>query len=411
MFEQIPSSPVDPIFRVMAAYRADSRPNKVDLGIGVIRDDQGVTPVMAAVRKAEHWLAENLASKAYLGPAGRPGFCDAISTLLLPDHPATATRAIFQTPGGTAALRVAGDLISFTRPGSRIWLSDPPWVTHRAIFPAAGLQLASYRYLNPECCGVDFDAMLADLSRVQPGDTVLLQVAGHNPSGCDLTTAQWKQLAALMNARGALPLLDLAYHGLAHSLTEDRQPVAIIAEHCQEWLCCYSCSKTFGLYNDRTGALILQTGSKKLTERVSQETVNRICSNYYMPPDHGAAVIEVLLNSTELHTGWQQELAGSQRRLHEQRSSLADALSMQLHRPIPTLLHQSGLFSYLGLSDDQLTTLATDYAIYAGSGGRLNISGLNARNLAQVSAGLAAVMAKPAGTTSQGNGLTSPSPA
>lgn len=392
MFEQIPRSPVDPIFSVMAALQADSRSHKIDLGIGVLRTAEGTTPVMEAVQQAERWLQHRQSSKAYLGPAGRTEFNSAICSLLLPEKSDSPQLTALQTPGGAGALRVAGDLINHTRPGGRLWLSDPPWVTHHAIFPAAGLQLCNYRYLARDESRLDFDAMLADLQQLQAGHTVLLQVSGHNPTGCDLNEQQWQQLAALLAERKALPLLDFAYHGLAQSLTADQSPIRIIAEHCEDWLCCYSCSKTFGLYNERTGALLIHTSSKSLTQRVRQEAVNRICANYYMPPDHGAAVVTLLLESPELRLRWQQELAGSRIRINQQRLALASALERLGTGSMEMLRQQQGLFSYLNLSPQQLQQLAEENAIYIGSGGRINISGLNEDNLQRVSAGLATVM-------------------
>lgn len=391
MFETIPTSPVDPIFKVMAACQADQRPGKVDLGIGIIRDAQGQTPVMTAVSQAEQQLYRNQRSKAYLGPTGRPEYCQALTRLLLPTLTEPDRLAVIQTPGGTGALRVAADLLNFTHPGGRLWLSDPPWVTHRAIFPAAGLQLQDYRYRHPDHSGLDFDAMLADLSHVQPGDTVLLQVAGHNPTGCDLSHQQWHQLSALLAERNALPLLDLAYHGLAQSLTVDCEPLAIIAKHHSQWLLCYSCSKSFGLYNERTGALFIHTASPALTRRVQQEAVNRICANYYMPPDHGAAVVATILASKELSLRWQQELDQSRQRLQQQRQQLVQALNQQLPGQWSQLASQQGLFSYLGLSTTQLEQLAQQHGVYLGAGGRINISGLNAQNQHTVVTAICAV--------------------
>lgn len=380
MFETTPTSPVDPIFQVMAACKADPRPDKVDLGIGVIRNEHGQTPVMAAVTEAERLLHTQQHSKAYLGPAGRTEYCQQLAHLLLPEHSTSGQLATIQTPGGTGALRVAADLLNHTRPGTRLWLSDPPWVTHRAIFPAAGLQLQDYRYQHPEHSGLDFVAMLADLSQLQPGDIVLLQVAGHNPTGCDLSPQQWHQLAALMAERNALPLLDLAYHGLAQSLSTDSEPLGIIAQYHSEWLLCYSCSKSFGLYNERTGALLIHTATPTLTHRVHQEAINQICANYYMPPDHGAAIVATILASTELSQCWQQELDHNRQRLQQQRQQLVQALRLRLPAHWSQLASQQGLFSYLDLSNTQLAHLAQQHGVYLGAGGRINISGLNAGN-------------------------------
>jgi len=394
MFSELMAPPADPILGLSIKFKADENPNKIDLGPGIYKDEAGNTPVLACVKTAEKLRVENETTKIYLGSAGSSLFNEKIADLLLGEHDVVKQNRIrtVSTPGGTGALRVAGDLINHTRPGGRLWLSDPPWVTHHAIFPAAGLQLCNYRYLARNEGRLDFDAMLADLQQLQAGDTVLLQVSGHNPTGCDLNEQQWQKLAALLAERKALPLLDFAYHGLAQSLTADQSPIRIIAEHCEDWLCCYSCSKTFGLYNERTGALLIHTSSKSLTQRVRQEAVNRICANYYMPPDHGAAVVTLLLESPELRLRWQQELATSRIRINQQRQALACALERLGTGSMDMLRQQQGLFSYLNLSPQQLQQLAEENAIYIGSGGRINISGLNEDNLQRVSAGLATVM-------------------
>ncbi|MCV6589284.1 MAG: aromatic amino acid transaminase [Marinobacterium sp.] len=394
MFETISVSPVDPIFRVMAAFQADPRQDKIDLGIGILRDPRGQTPVMQAVSQAEHWLQRQHQSKAYLGPAGRSRFNEVISKLLCPEQAGSSQLAVLQTPGGTGALRVAGDLINRIQPGGKLWLSDPPWVTHHAIFPAAGLNVTSYRYL--EQGQLDFTAMLQDLQQANAGDTVLLQVAGHNPTGCDPTPEQWHQLAQLLAERRALPLLDLAYHGLATNLQADSQPLAIINQYHSQWLCCYSCSKTFGLYNERTGALMIHSENAALTAKVRQEAINRICSNYYMPPDHGAAIVATIMDSTELRSLWQLELNGNRHRIDRQRQQLQQHLQQhqlppQLTRPLG---QQHGLFSYLQLSTTQQATLAQQQGIYVGAGGRINLSGLNRHNLQRISEGLATVLRK-----------------
>ncbi|MBY4677908.1 amino acid aminotransferase [Marinobacterium arenosum] len=384
MLEQIPSSPVDPILQVMAQFHADPRPDKIDLGIGVLRDEQGHTPVLAAVKEAERHLLATQQSKAYLGPAGSVAFNRKIIELLWPDNPQDPCLACIQTPGGTGALRVAGDLLNFLHHGSRLWLSDPPWVTHRSIFPAAGLHLCSYRYFDPQQGRLDFDGMLEDLAEVQFGDAVLLQVSGHNPCGCDPTPNQWQTVAELLSARGALPILDLAYHGLVDDLARDRLPLALINRHHREWLLCYSTSKTFGLYNERTGALMIHAAEPEVCQRVYAEALNRICGNYYMPPNHGAAVVDIILGSEELRSHWQQELNQAQQKVHQTRQALLQALQQRHPDRFDYIAAQKGLFSYLSLNDAQLEQLRNRHAIYIGSGGRINISGLNEGNLARV---------------------------
>ncbi|WP_027857067.1 amino acid aminotransferase [Marinobacterium jannaschii] len=379
MWQQLDVGATDPILQMLAAYHADPNPDKIDLGIGVYKDSAGNTPIFKAVKKAEKWLLKHESSKAYLGPAGDVEFNTEISRLLLAEDYNPETTLCLQTPGGTGALRVAGDLISRARTHGCIWLSNPPWVTHRSIYQSAGLRLQYYRYFDPATQSTDFTGMKEDLKEAMPGDVVLLQTTAHNPTGCNLSAEQWEEIALLLRDREALPLLDIAYQGLDESLHADLSATRIIRQLCPEWIICYSASKTFGLYNERAGALLIKTSNS--LSAVRQEALNRICANYYMPPAHGAAIIRTILQSEELKNQWQQELADAREQLKSNRMLFCNRLNAISAWQYRLLGQQKGMFSYLGLSERQLQYLRSEHSIYAGSGGRINVAGISQNNV------------------------------
>lgn len=392
MLNQIQVGPTDPILRMLALYHADPNPDKIDLGIGVYRTKQGMTPVMKAVKRAEKHLLKEQTSKTYLGPAGDPLFNRAITQLLFDDAPVTPGHlCTLQTPGGTGALRVAGDLLKRANPHANLWLSTPHWVTHRPIFTAAGFHLSYYRYFDSTTRQLDFSGMLEDLRDAQPGDIVVIQVSGHNPTGCDLNIEQWEQLSEMMLQRGLLPLLDLAYHGLVSGLDRDLAGLRIIQRQHPEWLLCYSASKSFGIYIERTGALFVRCPTTSTCERVHAEALNQICSNYYMPPGHGAAIVRTILNDADLKALWHKELAEARDRLADCRLLLSNTLNANSAWQYRFLAHQSGMFNYLGLTDAAVNRLREEHSIYIGTGGRINVAGINKRNVKRISDALKAV--------------------
>lgn len=392
MLNQIQVGPTDPILRLLAQYNADPNPDKIDLGIGVYRNKHGATPVMKAVKRAEKHLLKEQASKTYLGPAGDPQFNLAINRLLFGDAPvAPGHLCTLQTPGGTGALRVAGDLLRRANPHATLWLSTPHWVTHRPIFTSAGFHLSYYRYFDSTTRLLDFSGMRDDLRDAQPGDIVLLQVSGHNPTGCDLDVQQWEQLSEQLLQQGLIPLLDLAYHGLVSGLESDLAGLRIIQRHHPEWLLCYSASKTFGIYIERTGALFVRCATTSTCERVRAEALNQICGNYYMPPGHGAAIVRTILEDNDLTALWQKELADARTRLRACRTLLSDTLNAESAWQYRFLAQQRGMFNYLGLSEAQLSELREAHSIYIGSGGRINVAGVTRHNVGRISAALKAV--------------------
>lgn len=402
MLQTIDVGPTDPILMLLAQYHADPNPEKIDLGIGVYRDNKGRTPILKAVKQAETYLLKHEHSKAYLGPAGDPKFNASVTNLLFADQltresALPETLCTLQTPGGTGALRVAGDLIAHANPHATLWLSNPPWVTHRPIFSSAGLQLGYYRYFDPIKRGLDFEGMKEDLRDAAPGDVVVIQVAGHNPCGCDLNLQQWEELSSLMLNLKLTPLLDLAYHGLCTGLESDLLGIRVIQRHHKEWLLTYSASKTFGIYFERTGALIIRCKDKTITQDVQQEALNLICGNYYMPPGHGASIVTTILESEELNQQWRKELNKARLRISDCRKLLTDSLNGTTAWHYRFLNHQRGMFSYLGLSEAQLSELREKYSLYIGMGGRINVAGINEKNVERICEALKAVQRQTGG--------------
>lgn len=382
MLEHIDAELEDPILKVMASFKASPAKHKLDLGIGVYRDSGGKTPIFQAVKEAELVIQKQERSKAYLGPIGDIKYTGLIQRLLfcqLDSDPDLFQ--IIQTPGGTGALRMAGEFLHSALPTATLWLSDPAWSTHKPIFAGARLPTHEYRYFDHESRTLDFASMCEDIATIPAGDIVLLQSCGHNPSGCNLSKEQWFTVSQLMADKGLLPLLDLAYQGLDQGQTEDLQSITAIEAHHNEWLLCYSASKTFSLYNDRTGCLALRSSSAKNSRHALNLILNLVCANYYMPPAHGASVVRTILSSDELTQLWQAELETARIRVIECRKQLIQALSETGNDSYQYLERQEGLFAYLGLAEKDLIWLREQHALYLGPGGRLNIAGLNPQSL------------------------------
>jgi len=303
MFERLNAIPPDPILGIIAAYAADPNPNKIDLGIGVYRDENGNTPVLDCVARAERILLETQTTKSYLGPPGITGFNTAISELIF----GTCSNVIqdcrirsVQTPGGTAALRVAADLIKLAMPQAELWASDPTWANHHALFPAAGVVMHSYPYFDPQSSSLRFEAMVDALQQRSAGDVVLFQGCCHNPCGVSPEPEQWRVIADIAAKRGFTPLVDIAYIGLERGLEEDCLSVRLFADQCPEVIVTSSCSKNFAMYRERVGALSIIAAEAKKATAVESVIHNITRANYSMPPTHGPAVVDIILSSNEL---------------------------------------------------------------------------------------------------------------
>jgi aromatic-amino-acid transaminase len=371
-----PQAP-DPLLSLIKACGDDPRPFKIDLGVGVYRNDDGETPVLQSVKDAEAHLHRQQKTKTYLGPEGDTEFLALIRPVIFGEA-AGANTDLFamQTPGGTGALRIAAEIAKAARPDARVWLGTPGWPVHSTIFAAVGLAVATYRYFDVASQELTFGTMMSALGRAAPGDFVLLQGSCHNPSGVDLTPLQWHAIANHCAARGLIPLIDLAYQGLGDGFEHDACGARILFDAVDDAMLAYSCDKNFALYRERTGALFVR--SKRHLELVRSNALALARPAWSMSPDHGAAVVRIILESAELTSRWQGEVELMRSRINAVRRSLAQADDRL--RP---LLDQRGLFSTLRLSPDQIETLRRDHAVYMVPSGRINIAGLTSASVPQ----------------------------
>lgn len=383
-FDAIGRVPGDPILGLMEAYTADSNPGKFDLGVGVYKDAQGLTPILAAVKQAEQRLVDRQSTKTYIGGHGDAAFGQLINELvlgadstLIKDKRAGAT----QTPGGTGALRLSADFIAQCLPGRGVWLSNPTWPIHETIFAAAGVKASHYPYVGTDN-RLDFEAMLATLSQAPKGDVVLLHACCHNPTGFDLTQEQWRQVLEVMRSRNLLPLIDFAYQGFGDGLEQDAWAVRLFAQALPEVLITSSCSKNFGLYRDRTGALIVCAGDADKLVDIRSQLANIARNLWSTPPDHGAAVVATILGNPDLKSLWADEVQTMRLRIAQLRSGLLEALEPHgLRERFAHIGVQRGMFSYTGLTPEQVRLLHERHSVYMVGTGRANVAGIDATRL------------------------------
>lgn len=393
MLERLQPQPEDKIIQLMALFRADPRADKIDLGVGVYKDATGHTPVMRAVRAAGQavWQAET--TKTYVALAGDTAFHAAMAALVLGDAVPAARVAAAAAPGGTGALRIAFDLIHKTAPGATVWMSDPTWPNHPAICKDLGLKVASYRYFDEGTGGVDAAGMLADLGRVAPGDVVLLHGCCHNPTGANLTPAEWAQVADVLADSGATVLVDIAYQGFGDGLEEDAFGTRLLAARLPELLVAASCSKNFGVYRERVGVLLAVTteGADRATVQANLAMLNRL--NYSFPPDHGARLVQTVLDTPALRADWQAELEDVRLSMLGLREQLAAELRQLTNSDrFDFVARHRGMFSRLGLTPDQVARLRADHAIYMVGDSRINIAGLNRDSVPVLARAIASVL-------------------
>lgn len=396
MFDSISPAPPDAILGLTDAFHADPNPKKINLGVGVFVDAEGKTPILESVKRAELRLLETEKTKSYLPISGSPAYAAGIQDLLLgTHHPVRSAKAIrtAQTPGGTGALRVGADFLQRFRPGATVWVSNPTWANHKAIFSAAGLAVKEYPYYDPASKGLDVDGMMSALAAVPATDIVLLHVCCHNPTGVDPDAAQWEAITRLAAEKGWLPFFDFAYQGFGRGIAEDRQPLLTMADTGLEFVVASSCSKNFGLYNERTGAFSLIATSAAAAEAAFSHVKTAIRSNYSNPPRHGGAIVETILSDAELHAEWVSELDAMRSRIHQLRQQLVNGLqSRGVDRDFSFITRQMGMFSFSGLTDAQVKTLRDDHSIYMVGGGRINIAGITASALDPLCDAVAAVL-------------------
>ncbi|WP_331695133.1 amino acid aminotransferase [Pseudomonas sp. ZY71] len=393
-FDAIGRVPGDPILGLMEAYAQDSNPRKFDLGVGVYKDAQGLTPIPEAVKIAEARLVESQDTKTYIGGHGNPLFGKVINELvlgadskLIAEQRAGAT----QTPGGTGALRLAADFIAQCLPGKGVWLSNPTWPIHETIFATAGVKVSHYPYVGSDN-RLDVDAMLAVLNEVPKGDVVLLHACCHNPTGFDLSHDDWQRVLDVVRARNLLPLIDFAYQGFGDGLEQDAWSTRLFAAQVPELLITSSCSKNFGLYRDRTGALIVCAKTADKLIDIRSQLANIARNLWSTPPDHGAAVVATILADPELKARWADEVEAMRLRIAQLRSGLVEALEPHgLRERFAHIGVQRGMFSYTGLSPEQVKQLREHHSVYMVSSGRANVAGIDATRLALLAEAIASV--------------------
>lgn len=382
MFENLKAQPADKILALMQAYREDPRDTKIDLGVGVYKNAEGVTPVMRAVKAAEQKIWEEQQSKSYVGLVGDPAYSDAMIKLILGDSVARENVGAAATPGGTGACRQAFELIQMAAPEARVFVSNPTWPNHISILNYLGVDTVPYRYFDSETRGVDFDGMIEDLKTAKAGDVVLLHGCCHNPTGANLNLVQWQEVVDLINAQNLVAMIDIAYQGFGDGLEEDAQAVRLVASSVGECLIAASCSKNFGVYRERTGLLmaVSQDSTQTALNQATLAFLNR--QNYSFPPDHGARIVTTILNDDALRTDWMAELEDVRVSMLGLRQQLADELQrLSGSDRFSFIAQHRGMFSRLGTTPELVEKLRAEHAIYMVGDSRMNIAGLNAQTV------------------------------
>ena len=396
MFERLERAPDDPILGLMAAFRADTDPNKVDLGVGVFRDAKGNTPVLDCVRQAEQAVLARQTSKTYVAPAGNAAFNQAMEKLVFgAEHvvfTAERVRSI-QGPGGCGALRLGAELVRLAAPQATVHVSTPTWANHVPLLTGTGLRLARYPYYEPARGAVNFGAMYQALEALPAGDVVLLHASCHNPTGADLSREQWQELVPLFRRRKLLPYIDMAYQGLGSGQDEDAFGIRLFAAELPELLVAVSGSKNFGLYRERVGVLHVVTDSAAVGVAALSHEVRVARGLYSMPPDHGAAIVNEILGNAALRDSWTRELRGMRERINGLRQQLVAQLRAACPaRDFGCIAQQQGMFSLLGLNLEQVQRIRAQRHVYMTDDSRINIAGLREDNIEYFARSVAQVL-------------------
>lgn len=393
MFEFLQAAPADAILGLITEHKNDPRPEKIDLGVGVFRTAEGETPVLDVVKLAEQRLVDTQESKAYIGTAGDPNFNAAMQDLIFSDSADPDRIATIQAPGGSGSLRVAASLILRARPDAKVWVSDPTWANHIPLLGGAGVTLETYPYYDTDKHVIRIDAMLDALGKIDAGDVVLLHACCHNPSGMDPSEEEWEAIADVVVERGLVPFIDIAYQGFAQSLTDDAFAVRQFAGRVPEMIVSGSCSKNFGLYRDRVGSLSMLAADKASRDIVFSQINSIVRTIYSVPPDHGAVVVSTILNDPDLRAAWRVELAEMRGRLREMRVLLNEALIEKApDHDFSHLVRATGMFCFLGISEDQVNRLKRDYGVYMVGSSRINTAGITAKNVNYLADSIAATL-------------------
>lgn len=396
LFARAALAPADPILGLTEAFKADIRPGKVNLGVGVYLDEDGKLPLMRAVGEANQRLTSSAQPHGYLPIDGMPAYRSAVQAMVFGDSELlTEGRvATVQTLGGTGALRVGGDLLHLLAPEATVLVSNPSWENHRAIFTRAGFPVQTYRYYDAEAKGIDAAGMLADLEAAQPGTIVVLHACCHNPTGYDLDEQQWAAVIEVLQRRSLVPFIDMAYQGFGSGIEADGAVIRAFAASGMPFVLSTSYSKSFSLYGERIGSLSVVSEDNDVASRVLSELKILIRTNYSNPPTLGAALVSTVLLDDELRSAWADELTGMRERIASLRVQLVDQLRAHGINDMDFISAQRGMFSYSGLTREQMQALRADYGIYGLDSGRICVAALNARNLAPVAEAIAAVRAR-----------------
>ncbi|MDG2289467.1 MAG: aspartate/tyrosine/aromatic aminotransferase [Woeseiaceae bacterium] len=382
MFESLQPASADPILGLIAEYRNDLRPEKIDLGVGVYRTTEGNTPVLQVVKRAEQTLIDEQESKAYIGTAGAADFNAVMQELIFGESSPADRLVTIQAPGGSGSLRVAAGMILRASSAASVWVSEPTWANHAPLLAGAGLSLKSYPYYDALNHVIKADDMLSVLKDAPAGDVVLLHACCHNPSGLDLSNDEWCALTDVIVDRNLIPFIDIAYQGFADGLDEDAFCIRHMAEHVPEMIVSSSCSKNFGLYRDRVGTLSMLAADSAARDVVDSQVNNIVRTIYSVPPDHGAAVVSLILNDAELRSAWVIELAEMRERLKNMRIMLNDALVLRAPKhDFSHLVRATGMFCFLGISAEQVLRLKKDFGIYMVDSSRINVAGITPGNV------------------------------
>jgi len=396
MFERLEMAPPDPILGLTDAFKDDPNPNKINLGVGIYKDEAGKTPIFTAVKKAEKKLVETEATKNYLPISGPEEYAAVVQEMVFGKNHEIVTgkrASTAQTPGGTGALRVAGDFLKKCRPNAKVWVSNPTWTNHYGVFQAAGFEVKEYPYYNAAEKALDFNKMIEGLKAVPEGDIILLHACCHNPTGIDPTVEQWSKIAQVMAERNLFAMVDFAYQGFGNGLEEDAAGVRELAKKLKEMLVASSYSKNFGLYNERVGALTLVAESADAAKKAFSHIKTTIRQIYSNPPYHGGAIVSTIWNDPALRTEWETELAQTRGRIHEMRKLFVDTLKAKgIQQDFSFIARQVGMFSFSGLSKDQVEQLKKKYAIYIVGSGRINVAGMTKKNMEPLCQALAEIL-------------------
>jgi aspartate aminotransferase len=396
VFETLPALAPDPILGLSAAFKKDNNPAKIDLGVGVYKDESGNTPILNAVAKAQIKLQETETSKVYITPQGVQGFIDGMLELILGKaNPAILANrvAAVQAPGGCGALRILAELLKRCNPDAKVWVSDPTWANHIPLLGNAGLELATYPYFDKQTASIKFDEMMDCLGKVNKGDIVLLHGCCHNPTGADLTNEQWQAVADLANKVGFLPFIDVAYQGFGDGLEEDAYGIRLMVESVPEVIIAASCSKNFGLYRERVGLAALITANSQTRDVVQSQIQSVARGIYSMPPSYGGALVDIILADAELNALWQSEVSEMRERMISLRKLLVDNLAAQgASKDFSFVNQQKGMFSFLCVAPEQVQKLRAEKSVYFVDSSRVNIAGINTKNVETLAAAIAGVL-------------------